>query len=312
MQATHSTDSLAPLNVIPAHPAQLFTKPVFAAGAVLFRQGRIAVVHRPRYDDWSLPKGKVDPGESLPETAVREIKEETGFDVTLGGLLGHVSYPLGKRTKVVYYFTADAREGEFEPNNECDQLLWLSPEEAVARVSYPMDKDIIERAVKRTAHPVDARVLLVRHAHAHPRRTWTGDDSMRPLDKKGRRQADALVRVLDVYNPTGLYTASPDRCMTTIRPFAMATMMDLTIEPAFDDDTYATDPRAAAKALSTIVSSGGTTVVCSQGLVIPELLGSLDESLRGASAKKASVWVLDFHKGSLVAPDYIESPLPVK
>ena len=115
-------------------PAEEFERPVFAAGAVLWRRttpaGRgvaetaddgaieIAVIHRPRYDDWSLPKGKVDPGENLPETAAREILEETGYSPTLGWLLGHVHYPVQKKTKVVYYWTAEVTEGDFVANED--------------------------------------------------------------------------------------------------------------------------------------------------------------------------------------------------
>lgn len=127
-------------------PADEFERPVFAAGAVLWRRTspdgpgtpetaggdngdeiEIAVIHRPHYDDWSLPKGKVDPGENMVATATREIAEETGYSPTLGWLLGYIHYPLGNKTKVVYYWTAEVTDGRFQDNNEVDELHWLSP-----------------------------------------------------------------------------------------------------------------------------------------------------------------------------------------
>ena len=116
--------------VIPADPAKEFPRAMLAAGAVLWRGDladldsvEVAVIHRPSYDDWSLAKGKVDPGESLPTTATREILEETGFEIRLGKLLGKVTYPVGDRTKVVYYWTGEVLGGEFTPNDEVDELL---------------------------------------------------------------------------------------------------------------------------------------------------------------------------------------------
>ena len=123
---------------IPTDPAKEFKRTTLAAGAVLWRGNpqdpEVAVIHRPHYDDWSLPKGKVDPGESLPTTAAREILEETGYDVKLGKLIGKVTYPVQGRTKVVYYWLAQYLKGSFGDNSETDELRWLPIDEALSLI----------------------------------------------------------------------------------------------------------------------------------------------------------------------------------
>ena len=118
---------------------------VKAAGGVVRRDGRIAVVHRPRYDDWSLPKGKLDPGESWEEAALREVREETGFECTLGRELSPTSYHDRKgRSKLVRYWLMDVVGGEFTPNDETDELRWLTPAEAAPLLTYPRDKELVQ------------------------------------------------------------------------------------------------------------------------------------------------------------------------
>jgi 8-oxo-dGTP diphosphatase len=118
---------------------------VRAAGGVVRREGRIAVVHRPRYDDWSLPKGKLDPGETWEEAALREVREETGLECELGEELSSTTYHDRKgRFKLVRYWLMDPVEGEFAPNDEVDELRWLAPAEAVALLTYPRDQQLVQ------------------------------------------------------------------------------------------------------------------------------------------------------------------------
>ena len=121
--------------------------PIEAAGGVVMRDGKVALVHRPRYDDWTLPKGKLDPGESFEEAATREVEEETGLRASLVRELPGTSYNATGRPKVVRYWLMDVvHEGSFVPNDETDQLRWVTPEEALGLLSYDRDRDVL-RAV---------------------------------------------------------------------------------------------------------------------------------------------------------------------
>lgn len=116
-----------------------------AAGGVVIRDGKVAVVHRDRYDDWSLPKGKLDKGESFEQAALREVLEETGLQVELGEELEPVSYVDQKgRPKVVRYWLMEVVGGEFQANDEVDELRWLAPGDAVELLSYPHDRELVE------------------------------------------------------------------------------------------------------------------------------------------------------------------------
>ena len=172
---------------------------VLAAGAVLWRAGthgpELALVHRPRYDDWSFPKGKLDAGEAMPFAAAREVSEETGYGCRLGALLGDVEYQVPEGSKLVRYWAAEARGGgEFTPNHETDELRWASAADAAKLLSYQRDLDLLRRFTE--VAPPHSVVLLVRHAKAGSRHQWDGDDALRPLSGTGREQARHLTDLL--------------------------------------------------------------------------------------------------------------------
>ena len=163
-----------PPNAVPS------SKAVLAAGAVLWRPNgdpaapEIAIIHRPRYDDWSLPKGKIDPGETEPVTAVREIREETGYTSHLGRRLTAVSYPVEQGTKKVQYWAARCVDGAFTPNSEVDELKWLPAAEAIKELGYPYDRKVLRHFARQ---PADTQtVLIVRHGTAGSKSRYYGDD----------------------------------------------------------------------------------------------------------------------------------------
>ncbi|WP_170228666.1 NUDIX hydrolase [Corynebacterium sanguinis] len=315
---------------IPRHPEREFDKTTLAAGAVLWRgtlpepgEGstldgvEVACIHRPHYDDWSLAKGKVDPGESLVATAVREIKEETGYDIRLGKLLGKTIYPVKNTTKVVYYWTGEVTGGEFTPNSEVDEIRWLPLDEAKELLTYDLDRQVLQKAEKRFRLPATSRILYVRHGRAHDREKWSGDDNLRPLDKKGRHQSEMLVPMLAPFNPQRIFSAEPDRCQTTVAPLADELTLDVEVNELFGELAWAENQVACKQAFADVIALGGVSVICSQGGIMPDIIAWLSDTGRlpidgPINVKKGGVWVLSFSGDDLTGADYIPSALPVR
>ncbi|WP_433565466.1 NUDIX hydrolase [Nocardia sp. CA-151230] len=291
---------------------------ILAAGAVLWRPAadgalEIALVHRPKYDDWSLPKGKLDPGETPVVTALREVAEETGLNSRLGRYLGHVTYPVTghRKLKRVDYWAARVLDGEFESNLEVDALDWRRLDTVMDALSYPMDRSIVRNFLRQPAET--ATLLLVRHAKAGRSDRFAGDDDLRPLEKAGRAQARALVANLLAFGAAEILSAPPARCVQTVTPLAEKLGVDVELEPLFSESGYAAAPDAARKRARDLVSADTVRVISSQGKVIPDLLewwATTDGiSLPPARNRKGSVWVLSFHDGRLIAADHLDRAL---
>ena len=293
-------------------------KPILAAGAVVWRSVEgsshveVAIIHRPRYDDWSLPKGKVDPGETEPAAAVREVYEETGHRAHLGRALAAVRYPVLQGVKRVRYWAARDLGGEFTATAEVDDLVWMPAKDAMGKMSYPHDRKVLRRFTKV---PVDTKtVLIVRHGTAGRKKRYKGDDRNRPLDKHGRAQAELLVGQLLAFGPTSLYAADRLRCVQTIEPLADELGLDITLESTLTEEAYSQNRAKARRRFLEIAATDGTPVICSQGKVIPDLIQWWCERDRVKPDKsrngKGSTWVLSMHAGKLIDADHIASPLP--
>jgi 8-oxo-(d)GTP phosphatase len=294
---------------------------VYAAGAVLWRPAddppdksaalEIAVIHRPRYDDWSLPKGKVDPGETAPVAAVREVFEETGSHSILGRRLAAVSYPIDLGVKKVYYWAARSTGGEFTPGNEVDELVWLPVADATKKLNYAQDRKVLRQFKKQ---PADARTMLVvRHGTAGRKSRFSGDDTKRPLDKQGRAQAEALVGQLLAFGATNVRAADRVRCQQTVEPLAEELGVPIQAEPTLTEEAYAKSPKRARHRMLEIAKQEGTPVICSQGKVIPDLIAWWCErdGVRPDKSRnhKGSTWVLSLSDGRLTAADHIGGAL---
>lgn len=296
---------------------------VRASGTVLWRRGgsgavQVAVVHRPKLADWSLPKGKCEPGETAAACAVRETWEETGFRPVLVRPLGEiayqVAYPVAGR-KVVTYFSGRADDATFRTNAEVDELRWLRPDHAAELLTYPGDREVLDRF---TALPANTRtLLLVRHAKAGRKSEWQGPDEERPLSPAGREQAAALRALLPLFGPRRVHAADRARCVETVAGLASDLGVPVVVEPLLTEEAYRHDPVAATRRLTTIARGPGVPVVCGQGGAIPGMIRRLAErsglALETVPCKKGSVWVLSFHPAKphhLVAADYIPTALP--
>jgi 8-oxo-(d)GTP phosphatase len=289
---------------------------VYAAGAVLWRQGRadsaspeleIAVIHRPRYDDWSLPKGKVDPGETAPVAAAREVFEETGHHGVLGRRLDLVSYPIEQGVKKVFYWAAHSTGGEFTPGSEVDELVWLPVADAMEKLSYAYDRKMLRHFAK---YPADTHtVLVVRHGTAGRKSRFSGDDTKRPLDKRGRAQAEALVVQLMAFGAIDVHAADRLRCHQTVQPLAEELGVTIQNEPTLTEEAYAKNAKRARRRMLRIAAQEGTPVICTQGKVIPDLIAWWCErdGVRPDKSRnhKGSTWVLSLAAGRLVAANHI-------
>jgi 8-oxo-(d)GTP phosphatase len=284
---------------------------VWRPGAQDPDEPEVAVIHRPRYDDWSLPKGKLEPGEVEAVAAVREIKEETGIHAELERRLASVSYPVDEKVKRVQYWAARAVHGEFAPNNEVDKMLWLPLAVAMTKVSYAYDRKVLRCFANQPANT--HQLLIVRHATAGRRTRYKGDDRNRPLDKHGRAQAESLVSLLLAFGATDLHAADRLRCHQTIEPLAEKLSVSICSEPALTEEAYADSRKRARQRVLEIAEKPGTRVICSQGKVIPDLIewwceqdGVRPDRSRN---RKGSVWVMSLADEKLVTADHIGSPL---
>ena len=281
---------------------------IAAAGGVVWRGGHggleLAVVHRPRYDDWSLPKGKAHPSESLVATAVREIGEEIGAAVRPSRRIGTVRYEVDGVRKDVAFWSMRFLGGSFVPNEEVDEVEWLAPDAAQKRLSYDTDREIVDEFA--ALPPADSVVVLVRHAKAGKRSEWDGPDAQRPLDPVGVEQANALVPFFAAFGADRVVSANRTRCIETVAPFAASIGVDVEVDPLFSDEAFVRSPLATQTALLSLAKPGRVSVVCSQGVTIPSLIDRLGNGVLDADTKKGAAWVLSLVDGDVLAADYYE------
>ncbi|MEU8342030.1 8-oxo-dGTP diphosphatase [Actinomadura meyerae] len=279
---------------------------IHAAGAVLWRDGpggepEFALIHRPRYDDWSFPKGKVDRGEHVLRAAVREIEEETGITARLGRRLPTIAYPVGDRTKQVDYWAArPVAECAFTPNHEVDELVWLPAAEAEGRLSYQHDIGLLHEFLGGPART--APLVILRHASAGDKREWREADELRPLDAAGRREATALAGLLHAYGPMRVVGSATARCLETVLPYARATRASITTDAAFTIGD--TGPEQAVRRLLSL--AGAATVVCTHGEIVSDLVTGLCKEMGAkvpddTSLRKGEFWAAHVADGSLAA-----------
>ncbi|MES2169712.1 MAG: NUDIX domain-containing protein [Actinomycetota bacterium] len=260
---------------------------VLAAGAICWRldgdKTQVLLVHRGERADISLPKGKVDPGETPPQAAVRELREETGLDLVLGSPLGTVEYTLpGGREKVVYYWTAEVtdaalEQSTFTPNAEIASLEWLPIKAARASLSYDRDRDVLDRfaALVKAGNARTFPIIALRHGKAVSPGSWDGPDTTRPLMHRGLTEAKSVAPAIAAWGPQKLISSTAVRCLTTIEPTASITGLTVKHEPGISQDAYEDGTAKVNKILRKRVAKQRPVVLCSHGPVLPGIIDAV-------------------------------------
>jgi 8-oxo-dGTP diphosphatase len=258
--------------------------PVVAGGAVCWKvvdgEVRVLLVHRTQHKDVSLPKGKVDPGETVPQTAQREILEETGLHITLGAYLGRVDYLLpSNKPKEVHYWAAEVDPGEaerapFESNDEIYALEWVSLKKATGKLSYEHDVDILENfhALYDSGRARTFPMILVRHGKAMPPEDWDGPDHTRPLMHKGLTQAQTIAGGINAFGPGSVVTSTAARCIATMEPLITLTGIVAKHSKSISQDAYESQGTKVHAAVKKRINKRIGVVLCSHGPVIPQLV----------------------------------------
>jgi 8-oxo-dGTP diphosphatase len=281
-------------------------KDVQSAGVVAFRPGKqVLLVHRPKYDDWSFPKGKLDRGEHAITAAVREAAEETGLHVRLGPALSDQHYPVAQGMKTVRYWTArpvgvDDVSG-YRANAEIDGVAWVPHDEAVDRLTYARDRETLQEAVK--ARKSTVALIVLRHGPARSRKAWRKDDRDRPLLQQGHLQAQRLVPVLAAYDVRRIVCSSAVRCTQTIAPFADTAGLEI------DETTRLTEEDFSQKSVFRIVEStvddalerARGVVLCTHRPVLPDVFDAL--GLVDPDLEKGEMLVAHLRKGRVVSTE---------
>ncbi|GAA3235399.1 NUDIX hydrolase [Actinocorallia longicatena] len=296
-----------------AEPTTLEAGTVRAAGAILWRPGpagvQVALVHRPKYDDWSFPKGKAKSAEHILRTVRRELREETGATVRLGSRLPSVSYLKDGRPKRVDYWSAEVlAAGAFRPNDEIDEVRWASVPEALAVLSYEHDESLLRTwsGLPRTTRPV----VVLRHASAGEKRFWQGADFLRPLDPRGRWEAAELAALLQAYAPLKLISSTTQRCIETMLPFAAtgSPTGSITTDPHFTvGSPWLAEAVPHFRTLLREPHDG--LLVCTHGELVPDLIHTLcavfdAKTPEDPALRKGAFWVFHVTSDALVSLEH--------
>lgn len=285
-----------------------------AAGALLWRENsdlsiEVALIHRPRYDDWSLPKGKLEIGETALQCAYREVLEETGIRATFTRQLDTIDYEESGEVKRVKYWAAHCALNniEFAPNEEVDQMRWLPATQALEQATHDSDKSIIETFMNQEQH-TDTLIIL-RHTKSLERGDWDEADSHRTLDETGFDQAQLLIKHLAPFAIDELYTSDYTRCVQTVTPLAHARGLSITTVPSLNEESFELDPEKAISFANALKQDEKNILICSHNPVIPSMLrGILNTKLKNKDLIKlepGDAWIVHRVRGEIVGLDYL-------
>jgi phosphohistidine phosphatase SixA/ADP-ribose pyrophosphatase YjhB (NUDIX family) len=263
----------------------------------------VLLVHRPKYDDWSFPKGKLERWEHATAAAVREVAEETGVHVRLGPPLTSQRYLTGRRMKTVEYWTGrvvgDDDVSLYRPNHEIDQVAWVRIDKAEAMLTYEYDRETLAEAVKvrRRTHAI----VVLRHAKARSRSAWRLDDRLRPLLKSSLVDADRIIPLLAAYDVTRIVSSPSTRCLQTVTPYSDTTGWGIESRRRLSEEQV-TD-KGVQKVVDELLEAERGAVVCTHRPVLPVVYDALGlrSGQRGEELGMAELLVVHVRKGKVVA-----------
>jgi 8-oxo-dGTP pyrophosphatase MutT (NUDIX family)/phosphohistidine phosphatase SixA len=260
------------------------SRPILAGGAVVTREDprrgtEVVIIHRKRYDDWTLPKGKVEAGEPVPVCAIREVQEETGVTIRLSVPLDSITYEAGNAglKKVDYWGGIVLDSVRRAPDAEVDVVSWLPVRAALSRLTYSHDHFLVQQYLDQ---PPTTPLIILRHAKAMDRKDWSRRDSARPINSRGRRQSKLLIPLLEAYGVTKIVSSTSTRCVATVLPYAHQHELALETYSLLTEEEGEDDPKSVAKLIrrirDTTVESGEPTAVCIHRPVLPHILDALN------------------------------------
>ena len=290
---------------------------VIAAGAVVWRydgEGNVHVllIHRPRYDDWSIPKGKLDEGEQLIACAYREVIEETHLKVSFGPFITETEYYVADGLKRVSYWAAHAYDSNdnFVANAEADEGRWLTIEEAIELATRESDKEVLSVFFKS---PFDSQALIMlRHGKALAREEWLGGDEDRPLDQRGSLQAKRMISIYQAFNIEKVITSDAIRCYDTVEPLTKALDLKLKVEKDISEQSWKKDKELAIEFAKEIIKDERTILVCSHNPVLPRMLEKLTKKIDfdypDNKLQPGEAWIIHHKKKEVLQIDRLEAP----
>ena len=286
-----------------------------AAGAIVWRNSKdkteVAIIHRPKYDDWSFPKGKVEPSESLIACAYREVIEETNIQTEFGAVLGDVEYltPDGKK-RVSFWAAKAINQRDFIPNSEVDQLKWVEVKKVKDLLTLETDKKILAQFVKLDINTKP--FILLRHAKAVTREEWQGDDDDRPLDSLGQNQANRLLAIYQVYNIEQIHTSDAVRCYDTVNPIVKGLGIKLEVTGKLGESTYKKDKEKAFEYAKDLIKEDARILLCSHNPILPKMLNKLtkksDVDADEGKLSPADGWVIHRDGKEIIQIDRLDAP----
>jgi 8-oxo-dGTP diphosphatase len=286
-----------------------------AAGAVIWRENspfalEVLVIHRPQYDDWSFPKGKVDDNESPIAAAYREVKEETGIDTIFGQYLGTTSYKIEDHKKKVKYWMAQAKgtPEPFIPNVEVDKIEWVDIKTARHFLTHDEDRDLLDDFISRERHA--STLVLLRHGKAVKRSDWNDYDLDRPLSNDGVEQSYKLVKQLEPFNIQGIYSSDATRCFTTVEPFAKATGIKVNISKDLNEEEFEKSAKTSVEYVRQVMKFEGNQVISGHNPIIPHVLSKLARvEYSSDDLSPADAWIVHHRGDTIVAVEFLARPM---